>query len=853
MDPRLERATATVPIYPARKIAILKTLHTSPYRDRKDRNPDRVPGTCEWFVAHKFFRQWRESKSSSMLWVSADPGCGKSVLAKHLVDSELPTTKSRTTCYFFFKDDFDDQRSAKSALCCILHQLFEQREILLSNKIVKRFEAYGERLTGSFGELWDVLVKVSQDENAGEIVCILDAFDECEDQGRSELTQALCKFYGTRNNFNLKFLLTSRAYGKIRRGFQPLNIPGPPVIHLSGESEAEMFKIAGEIDVFIKARVRRIQEDLRLKPDEEQLLLRELLRIPNRTYLWVHLTLDLVQSDIDIDKTGIHKATSYLPRTVDEAYERILAKSCNFEEGKKLLHIIVAAARPLTLAEMALALALRKSHRSYEDLDLKLEERFREYVRDLCGLFVTIIGSKIYLLHQTAKEFLVQDVPTHTRKGYNNQLKWKSSLCPRESHRILWQICIWHLLFTEFETHPLDENGILSQYLHNHVFLDYSAKNWAAHFRMLGIEDDAVIKSLLGICDANSRRCLTWFRIYWASTHTGFPRDFTTLMIASYFGLGRVVRLLLKIDGGELNSTDGTYLRSALSWASENGFGDVVKLLIRGATIRFKDIANLSFSKGAEVEARDRYGRTPLSYAVWKGHMAVVKLLVKAGARVDSEDKIGGTPISYALCSGQKAIASLLLKKGSQVDSEDSISQALLLSAAKKGHDAVVKLLLDIGKADTDSKDESGRTLLSWAAENGHGAVVKLLLDSSKVDADSQDESGRTPLSWAAARGHEAIVKLLLDNSKVDANLKARSGWTPLLRATVRRHSAIVKLLLDSVKVDTDSKDECGWTLLSRPAENGHEPVVKVRLFGSLRDYIVRQSVLERQFANPIE
>lgn len=233
-------ATRTVLSDPARKGAIFKMLNASPYLDRKEKNPDQVPGTCEWFVNHQSFRRWRESPSSSMLWVSADPGCGRSVLAKHLVDFELPSTRSRTTCYFFFKDDFEDQRSARSALCCILHQLFKQKGALLSDNVIERFETDGEHLTKSFGDLWDVLVLASQDKNAGEIVCILDAFDECEDQERSELTRYLCRFYGTRNNLNLKFLLTSRPYGNIRRGFQPLQIPGLPVIHLSGESEVEM-------------------------------------------------------------------------------------------------------------------------------------------------------------------------------------------------------------------------------------------------------------------------------------------------------------------------------------------------------------------------------------------------------------------------------------------------------------------------------------------------------------------------------------------------------------------------------------------------------------------------------------
>jgi len=94
--------------------------------------------------------------------------------------------------------------------------------------------------------------------------------------------------------------------------------------------------------------------------------------VTRRTYLWVHLTLELIESDIDIDKTEIIEATSHLPRTVDEAYERILSGSHNFKEAKRLLHII-AATRPLTLKEMNLALSLRENHRSYVNLDLKLE------------------------------------------------------------------------------------------------------------------------------------------------------------------------------------------------------------------------------------------------------------------------------------------------------------------------------------------------------------------------------------------------------------------------------------------------------------------------------------------------
>ncbi|KAL6905023.1 hypothetical protein GGI43DRAFT_298546 [Trichoderma evansii] len=370
---------------------------------------------------------------------------------------------------------------------------------------------------------------------------------------------------------NLKFLITSRPYDKIGRGFQTLNIPGLPVIRLKGEGEAEIKKIAEEIDIYIKDRVSRIQANLHLTEDEERLLLQELRAIRNQTYLWVYLTLEWIKTEISnkINETEIRKITSTLPRTVDEAYDKILAKSKNKGEAKKLLHIIVAAERPLTLAEMDLALALGPNHTSYKDLDYRPDERISKDIRDLCGLFITITDKKIYLLHQTAKEFLIwRCAPDRQeynpdprgddsgRNHHDNKLVWKSSLQLSESHRLLFQICIYHLLFTEFETHPLDEfiGGDVSHYLRNHVFLDYSAANWATHFRASDIEENEVIELLERICDVRSRRCLTWFRIYWASTQTNFPRGFTTIMIASYFGLEKLVEHQLELDDVEIDT-----------------------------------------------------------------------------------------------------------------------------------------------------------------------------------------------------------------------------------------------------------------------------------------------------------
>jgi ankyrin repeat domain-containing protein 50 len=819
----------------AKKLGLLKQLYTSPYRECKDRNPERVDGTCEWFTNHPLFQSWHESKTSSLLWVSADPGCGKSVLAKYLVDAVLPSTKSRTTCYFFFKDDFEDQRNAASALCCILHQLFSQKEHLFGDEILEGFEAYGEKLTQSFIELWDILISATKGQDAGEIICIVDALDECEDKGRSQLINALSNFYKTRaTNSILKFLLTSRPYVHIQREFQSLKNRFP-TIHLSGEDEVEVKKISQEINVFIKSRVVDIGANLQLLPGEQQLLLDELLRVPSRTYLWVHLTLDVIRNSVNITRGSIHADTSKIPKNVDEAYDKILCRSRDFEKARRLLHIVIASTRPLSLKEMALALAIKENHQSYSDLELELEGRFRNTVRDLCGLFVTIIDSKIYLLHQTAKEFLVQNVSLDLANPPNHSdghLQWKFSLWPGDSNRILAEICIWHLLFREFQTYPLGANGGSAKYIDDHVFLDYSAKNWAAHFHAAHIRNDMAITSLaVRICDTRLQSCLTWFRIYWTTTDMDFPENFTSLMIASYFGLETVVKLLLEKDGVDLNLRDDTYERSALSWAAKNGHEAVVKLLLnKRAKVDLKAIVKLGLKKGAKVDSTDKNSQTPLSYAAANGHEAVVKLLLEKGASLKSKDKdYGRTPLSWAALYGHEAVVKLLRRKGAKLETKDKeYDQAQLRLAASRGHEAVAKLLLEKG-AEPETKDNYGRTPLSLAARYGHEAVVKLLLEKG-AELETKDYIGRTPLLLAAEKGYKAVVRLLLTKDGINQNIENEDDQTMLSQAVANGLKLVIQLLFTKDDVDLNIKDEDGRTPLSWAAENGHEAVVKLLL-----------------------
>lgn len=89
---------------------LTKSTQDATYEWYKDRVEDRVEGTCEWFLQHAHFQEWLQQVSGPLL-VSADPGCGKSVLAKYLTNHVL--AESATVCYFFFKDQ--DQNTVRQA------------------------------------------------------------------------------------------------------------------------------------------------------------------------------------------------------------------------------------------------------------------------------------------------------------------------------------------------------------------------------------------------------------------------------------------------------------------------------------------------------------------------------------------------------------------------------------------------------------------------------------------------------------------------------------------------------------------------------------------------------------------
>ncbi|KAF7891870.1 hypothetical protein EAF00_008172 [Botryotinia globosa] len=150
------------------------------YEEQKNRNPDRVDGTRRWLLESQSFRDWRDGESSGLLWISADPGCGKSVLSKPCVDERLVSISPATImCHLFFKDISPEQRNPKKVVAALIHQILSKNSHLWTH-VIESWKLNGRELCDLYDRMWDILESIAGDPAAGDIICVIDALDECD-------------------------------------------------------------------------------------------------------------------------------------------------------------------------------------------------------------------------------------------------------------------------------------------------------------------------------------------------------------------------------------------------------------------------------------------------------------------------------------------------------------------------------------------------------------------------------------------------------------------------------------------------------------------------------------------------
>lgn len=162
----------------------------------------------------------------------------------------------------------------------------------------------------------------------------------------------------------------------------------------------------------------------------------------------------------------------------------------------------------------------------------------------------------------------------------------------------------------------------------------------------------------------------------------------------------------------------------------------------------------------AQAKAKDE--ATPLHIAAEHGPSEAIELLLGLGADVNALDDFGQTPLLISIYKKKWEIAELLIKGDADVDADEREGYAPLLGAVIGGSDRIVQLLLK-AKVDVDAFDEDGYSPLHLAVSQHELNILQQLLKAG-AHIDAVSEAGnQTPLHIAVRNKYRDIVKILLE------------------------------------------------------------------------------------------
>jgi uncharacterized protein len=168
---------------------------------------------------------------------------------------------------------------------------------------------------------------------------------------------------------------------------------------------------------------------------------------------------------------------------------------------------------------------------------------------------------------------------------------------------------------------------------------------------------------------------------------------------------------------------------------------------------------------GADLNALDGHGRTPLHVATFAKQRAAVQSLAKAGANMDLLEHDRYDAVTIAAVANDEDTLRLLLSLGASAKQVTSrYDGTALIAAAHLGHAGVVKQLIAAG-APLDHVNNLHWTAAVEAVVLGdggtrHQATLKALVDAG-ANLQLADREGRTPLQLARSRGYAEMVTML--------------------------------------------------------------------------------------------
>lgn len=841
-------------------------------------------GTLQWVPHDPQYNSWVSEKGMGLLWVTGFSGCGKTTLCSYVIvrlSEMLP--QSTIICRFFCNGRIDGQRDSLNLLRSLIYQIVARRRKLL--RIVRRAsDNQGFQLFDRFEALWNLFSEICQHEKAGSIVVIIDAIDECGEEIQVSITKQIVRLLGSKDEAPVKFFVTSRPNTPATYFLKKSG-----ALHINLNLEEKQGAINEDIRLVVRQRLDALVERGKCDPNTRDRLHALLMEKADRTFLWVSMVLSLLEMRRLLTQRDLQGLVKKLPSSLQTLYEHLL-RSIPPEDADlagRLLRIIVAAARPLSEAEIQTVLA-RDEQGDTDDLS-RVQPMYPtlESIQVLLGPLVRVLDSRITLIHQSLKDYLLE---LGTTKSH--PLAHIFGIDLFQDHLTMARSCITYLMQPVFQadlfekdsfatqespvspTMPAedcDSTGEMSLFaIHgdsifkdqanldvercsiiaaHHEFFDYAATYWNVHLsECQDVSLRQVYSQVASLCDCQSDTSLNWLRYFWITQNVSdtIPTDVDALVIFCFFGLSRAVRIFMESLGCQSGR-----IGPALYWAARNGQAACVEAILARKSPQPGTLLTVNRQSPLAVAAQygapgclrallasgifdanepGPDGRTPLSLAAAGGHTEAARLLLQVDIDVNRSDHAGSPPLFWAVAGNAADIVNELLRdERTNPNHLDRKNRSALSWAAVEGYTSPLGELLRDPRIDANHKDIMGRTPLILAAMGGHLDSVLLLLRSRRVDASAVDKSGRNAISWAAEQANFKILHSLLKHDKPGADVQDNEGWTPLAWAlTPPGYPQNVNTLVQSGLIDVDRPDCDGRTPLSYAVGYGYLNVTKI-------------------------
>lgn len=248
---------------------------------------------------------------------------------------------------------------------------------------------------------------------------------------------------------------------------------------------------------------------------------------------------------------------------------------------------------------------------------------------------------------------------------------------------------------------------------------------------------------------------------------------------------------------------------------------------------------------GADINAFDINGQSPLILAIDNGHIDAVIDLCEAGADVNASHKNGFSPLCLAVRRGIEMV-NLLLALGAEHSALDAGGWAPLHFAIQNENE-VPKALLEAG-ADPNVPSQGLIYPIEVAAREGNASATRLLL-AHGADPNVSTAGFDPPLYHAIASGSFGAVRALVDGG-ASCKIRFKDGWTPMMVAAKKGDHEMGEVLKEKGAGLNDATAE-GLTPLHIAGMNGSRVFFKW-LLGSGADKDARD-VLGRTGSDVID